>query len=245
MAPGADGSPVYIRAVSEPLPPGEVVLWEGKPEFRSLLREAFHVRALVIYFGVLALVPVYMAWGGAAPAGIPVVAQVAWLAFLAAVIVGMAALMAWFTVRTTEYAITDRRIVLRIGVALPAIINIPLEKVGGLWQRVHGDGTGDIALEPRGTRSIGYLFLWPHARPWKVGTPEPMLRSVPEVAEVGALLRDAVTRIGALDRGAEDPTPVAWDLTGEADDPVGGGIHMPQPPRRPATGMLQRPESLA
>jgi hypothetical protein len=228
MAAGGEGAVTYIRGIAEPLPPGEVLLWQGKPEFRSLLREAFHIRALLLYFGILALVPVYMAWGGAAAPGVPVLAQVAWLLLLAGIIGGMAALFALYTMRTTIYAVTDRRVILRIGVALPAVINMPLDKVGGVWQRKHRDGTGDLALSPRGTRGIGYLLLWPHARPWKVGTPEPMFRSISEVDRVGELLKEAVLALGALDRPVGEPSPVAWDLTGEADDPCGGH----QPPSR-------------
>jgi hypothetical protein len=213
-----------IDGIAEPLPPGERLLWQGRPALGSLLREAFHVRVLAVYFVALALAPVVMSWGGAAPTGIPVAAQVAWLLLLGGAAVGLMVLMAWLTARSTIYAITSRRVVMRIGVALPAVLNLPLTKVGGLWQRVHGDGTGDLALTPRETRSIGYLFLWPHARPWRVASPEPMLRSIPGVENVGAILRDAVLAGGALERPEGAPSPVAWDLTGEADDPCGGHL---------------------
>lgn len=239
---GVDGV-ARIKGIAEPLPPGETLLWQGRPEFRSLLREAFHVRALLVYFGVLALVPVYLAWSGNAPGGVPVAAQAAWLLVLGGLLGGIAALLALLTVRTTIYAVTDRRVVFRIGIALPAVINMPLDKVGGLWVRRHRDGTGDIALTPRGTRGIGYILLWPHARPWKLSTPEPMLRSLPDHERVGELLREAVLAMGALDRPVGEPSPVAWDLTGEADDPCGGH----QPPARTHTpeGGLTPSESAA
>lgn len=239
---GGDGAR-WIQGIAEPLPEGESLLWQGRPEFRSLLREAFHVRALLVYFGLLALVPVYLAWSGNAPAGIPVTAQAAWLVVLGGLLVGLAALLALLTVRTTVYAVTDRRVIFRIGIALPAIINLPLDKVGGLWVRRHGDGTGDIALTPRGTRGIGYILLWPHARPWKLGTPEPMFRSLAEVDRVGELLREAVLAVGALDRPVGEPSPVAWDLTGEADDPCGG--HQPMARRMTPEGGRTRSESAA
>jgi hypothetical protein len=38
---------------------------------------------------------------------------------------------------------------------------------------------------------IGYLNLWPHARPWRMKHPEPMLRSVPDAAAVARLLVEA------------------------------------------------------
>lgn len=239
---GGDGA-TRIEGIGEPLPEGETLLWQGRPEFRSILREAFHVRALLVYFGLLAMVPVYLAWSGSAPSGIPVAAQVAWLVVLGGLLVGIAALLALLTVRTTVYAVTDRRVIFKIGIALPAIINMPMDKVGGLWVRRHRDGTGDIALTPRGTRGIGYILLWPHARPWKLSTPEPMFRSLPDVERVGELLREAVLAVGALDRPVGEPSPVAWDLTGEADDPCGGH----QPPARLMTpdGGRTRAESAA
>ena len=241
MAPGEGAT--WIRGIAEPLPQGESLLWQGKPEFRSLLREAFHVRALLIYFGLLALIPVYLAWSGNGPTGIPVAAQAVWLLVLGVLLVGIASLLALLTVRTTIYAVTDRRVIFRIGIALPAVINMPLDKVGGLWVRRHRDGTGDIALTPRGTRGIGYILLWPHARPWKLSTPEPMFRSLPDADRVGELLREAVLAVGALDKPVGEPSPVAWDLTGEADDPCGGH----QPPGRVlgSEGGLTRSESAA
>ena len=44
------------RAVSglpEPLPAGERMIWQGKPDWRALALRAFHVRKVAIYFGVL------------------------------------------------------------------------------------------------------------------------------------------------------------------------------------------------
>jgi len=216
-----------IRGIPEPLPAGERLLWEGGPEFGPLLREAFHVRALLAYFAVLALFPFL----GSGDGGIPPLAQATWILLLGGVMVGLAALMARLTVRTTTYAITDRRVVLRIGIALSAVVNVPLDKIGEVGLRQGKGGVGDIALSLRNTRSIGYLFLWPHARPWRVGAPEPMMRGVADAASVGALLRDAV--LARVAEVGEDSalSPVAWDLTGEVDDPTGG--HSPPPQRSP------------
>ena len=37
-------------------------------------------------------------------------------------------------------------------------------------------------------RKIAYAKLWPHARPWRLGSAEPMLRDLPDAAVVGPLL---------------------------------------------------------
>ena len=105
---------------------------------------------------------------------------------------------------------------------------MPLDKVGGLWVRRHKDGTGDIALTPGRPGGSDISSSGPTPRPWKLSTPEPMFRSLPDVDQVGDLLREAVLALGALDQPVGEPSPVAWDLTGEADDPCGGH----QPPTR-------------
>ena len=59
---------------------------------------------VLVYFGVLALVPVYLAWSGNGPSGIPVAAQAVWLLVLGGLLVGITSLLALLTVRTTIYA---------------------------------------------------------------------------------------------------------------------------------------------
>ena len=39
----------------EKLPQGEVILWQGSPNWVSLAVEAFHLRALGIYFSIMLL----------------------------------------------------------------------------------------------------------------------------------------------------------------------------------------------
>ena len=40
-----------IRGLPGPLPEGETILWQGAPDWRVLAVQAFHVRAVAIYFG--------------------------------------------------------------------------------------------------------------------------------------------------------------------------------------------------
>jgi hypothetical protein len=54
-----------------------------------------------------------------------------------------------------------------------------------------GNGTGDITLALAGDDKIGFAHLWPHARPWRLAHPEPMLRCVPHAKEVGQILSRA------------------------------------------------------
>jgi len=164
------------------LPAGETMLWQGKPDWKRLAIAAFHVRPVAIYFAVLA------AWGAASGGSL---VGVAITLGLGAVAVGVLALMAWYSAHTTVYTLTDRRLVLRIGMAVSTCINLPLTQVGAADLRLFADGSGDIALRTNDRMPLGFAMLWPHARPWTIVRPQPMLRAVPDVRKVSALLARA------------------------------------------------------
>lgn len=183
-----------IRGIDEPLPEGEHLLWQGRPDARALTRHVFRVRVWIAYFAVLALLSFVAAPG--AP-----LARAAWLLVLGGLLVGGIALYARATARTSVYAITDQRVVMGIGVALPAVFNLPYSRIADAAVRENADGSGDIAFELRGSGRIGFIYLWPHVRPWRFREPQPMLRGVAEVQEVGAVLKEALLAAG-VDRGA-------------------------------------------
>ena len=156
-----DSEPVHgLPAV---LPPGEKLLWQGSPQWRSLALNAYRVRALTIYFTVIvAARGVYLIAGGAtvgeALAGCvgPAAFSLVGLALLA----GIAALAA----RSTVYTLTDRRVVIRQGIALSSALNLPFTVLRSANLRERGDGTGDIALSLIPGQRVSYLWLWPHVR---------------------------------------------------------------------------------
>lgn len=179
----------YANGLPGPLPAGETILWQGAPDWRALARDAFHVRGVALYFAALAAVA--LASGAPTGALMTVAAGAAGVTLLH--------LLAWLTARATIYTLTERRIVFRIGAALPKCINLPLGVIGAVDATVRADGTGDLPLHVAGAQRIGYLGLWPHARPWRLAVPQPMLRSVPDAAGVGALI--ARTCLGAQPDG--------------------------------------------
>lgn len=175
----------------EHLPPGETVLWQGAPDWRSLAVRAFHVRKMAVYCGVL------LVWrlGIEITSGHSLATTALGLAYMLPLLVagiGLPLLLAWLYARATIYTITSRRVVMRIGVALPLTLNLPFTIIGTAGLRRFADGTGDLPLALRGTGKVSYLHLWPHARPWRVGRPEPMLRCVPDAARVAGLLAEAM-----------------------------------------------------
>jgi hypothetical protein len=182
-----------VRGLPDELPKGERMLWQGSPDWRGVARRAFHWRGVAIYF--LAL----LAWrvgsglteGESATAALTSASALMPLAALClAILVALAVL----TARSAIYTITDRRVVLRIGIALSMTINLPYRQVDGATLRRHADGTGDIALDIAKDARLAFLMLWPHVRPWRLRNPQPMLRSIPQPDRVARLLGEALAR---------------------------------------------------
>lgn len=188
------------RGLPGPLPAGESILWQGAPSARAFAREALHERLIVRYFLAAAFFVAGVAWSrGRSPAEVAVSLGLTAGACLA--VVGFIRCYAALAARTTVYTLTTRRIVMRLGVAWPITVNLPHAEIAGAAFRADADGTGDIPVALGGTGRIAYFHLWPHARPWRVARPEPMLRAVPEVAQVAAILARSLGS-GPLGRAA-------------------------------------------
>ena len=170
-----------VRGLPGFLPKDEEILWQGTPDWKRLAVSALHVRKVAVYFMVLAVLGMVSgSWTGVlATIGIGIAG------------IGILALIAWGTARSTVYTLTNRRVVLRIGIALPKCINVPLSLIKSADLNINADGTGDIPLTLNGEQRLGYLQLWPHARAWKLAVPQPMLRAVPDAQKVATLLARA------------------------------------------------------
>jgi len=175
----------------EPLPRGESVVWIGRPDWRGLALRAFHVRAVAIYFGLLA---VWRIASGIADGETALAASMAalWVVVPGGLACGVLALLAWLSAWSSRYIITSRRVIMQFGVALPMTLNIPFSVIESAALKAYGDGTGDIPLATNGPDRVAYLLLWPHARPWRAARAEPMLRSIPDATRVAEILSRAL-----------------------------------------------------
>lgn len=185
-----------------PLPEGETILWQGSPKAAAVVRSVLHLRMWLVYFAAIGLVVAGQAWNagrgpGPETVATSLIAVAAAATLLVALIWGFALLVG----RTTRYTITSRRIVMRIGVALPMTLNLPFAIIESADLRLRSDGTGDLPISLSGRGRIGYIHLWPHARPWHLSHPQPMLRCVPEAGQVAAVLARALGG-GPLGRAA-------------------------------------------
>ena len=196
-----------VRGLPGHLPDGEFIVWQGSPAWAPLARRAFHTHLVAGYFALL------IVWAGLNLATGHTTAATALrgIAVTTGVGVGAVALLAvlgWLAARATIYTITNRRVVLRFGVALPKCVNLPFAQIASAGLQLHADGTGDLPLACKETR-LGFIHLWPNVRPWRVGTPEPMLRAVPEPEHVARLLADALAAAVPGRREAFDASPSA------------------------------------
>jgi len=227
------------HGLPEPLPPGERLLWQGGPHGPTLAREALHWRKLALYFAVLLgwrAANVLVDGGSVLQASV----AVAWLLPLAALAVGIALTLAWLITRTTVYTLTDRRIVMRVGIVLSLSFNIPYRQIAAAAWRRGPDGRGDIVLTLSPGNRIAWLHLWPHARPWQLRQPQPMLRALPQVEQVGALLAEALRASAGLQAVPAVAGPEAVPVAPAA--PVAPSLPrgMPASVEAPAAG-AQRP----
>ncbi len=177
------------------LPAGETVLWQGRPNWPTLMRKVMHIDLLAMYFAAL------LGWRlvSAHYAGASLQEALRYFAVSASIslaAIGVLALIAWGIGRTTTYVLTSRRLLLRFGVALPVTLNIPLKDVTSASVRPLKGGRGDVALQVLPGTRLAYLVLWPHARPWHLSSPEPMLRAIDDVETVSRLLATSLKTAG-------------------------------------------------
>lgn len=174
-----------VRGLPEELPEDENIIWQGAPDWKRMVTSALHIRLTVIYFLVIFAIAIFRGDMGTAIA----------MVGLGAIATGLFMLFAWGVARTTVYTLTNKRIVLRIGVALNKCINLPLSEMEAANLKLVDGDYGNIALSLKGMPRLGYLMLWPHARSLRFVRPQPMLRAIPDAQKVAGLLLEATENI--------------------------------------------------
>ncbi|MBM4225664.1 MAG: PH domain-containing protein, partial [Gammaproteobacteria bacterium] len=117
-----------VRGLPSALPAGEYILWQGAPDWRSLALNAYRIRHLAVYFGVIvAARGLYLAANGSTvlEALRGCIGPAIFSLICLAIVTGIAVLAA----RSSWYTITTRRVVIRQGVALASTINLPFKAI--------------------------------------------------------------------------------------------------------------------
>ncbi|MDE8348919.1 MAG: photosynthetic complex putative assembly protein PuhB [Acidocella sp.] len=171
----------------EKLPAGEQILWQGAPNWRSLARRAFRINIVGIYFAALIIWRIGGSLIAGHTTGYALTSGLSSIA-LGTTVIGIFCMLSWLMTRSTTYTITNRRVVITYGIALPKSVNLPFSRIDAADYRLHAESTGDIALKlPPATR-LSYLLLWPHVHSGSGGNTEPVLRCIEKPAQVAEIL---------------------------------------------------------
>lgn len=178
-----------VKGLPEPLPEGEKMLWQGRPDWLALSKDALRVHWVLGYFVFLA------AWRFVSlidivPLGQALFATIPML-IMGLVAAGILAFFATMMARLTVYTVTDARVVMRIGVLLTLTLNLPYRQIANAMLDLHKNGTGTIAFETTDKTKLSYLVLWPHMRPWHLARTQPALRCIPDAQHIADLIADA------------------------------------------------------
>ena len=197
--------------LTQPLPAGETLLWQGKPDPRELTRTVFRLRAVTWYCAAVALAILVAGIVAGRPVG-QAVALATLILPVALVAIGLLRLVGWATARATTYTLTSRRVILHIGVAYEMTVSIPLSAITDARLRRGRGDHGEIALAVKDDGGTSYIALWPHARFGRFIKPQPMLRGIDDVDAVRDTLADALVMFnagGRVRRVAPIETPAA------------------------------------
>ena len=192
------------------IPAGERVLWFGRPEATNLWRRAYRADWVGAWFAAMTL---WNLIGVSQSDGVfaGFVSAVRTLGVGAAAL-ALLSLLAMLSARTTLYVVTERRVVVKTGVALPMFINVPFKQVASAHLRTFADGSGDVTLGLSHEQRIPYLALWPSARPLRFSSPEPALRGIANARDVAETVGRALAQASA----SASPSTIAPAALGDA-----------------------------
>jgi len=201
------------------LPEGETLVWQGRPTVAAMARRVFFIPHLALYFGLLiAGHAVYRLMEGVSAA--QVMGTFVWQAGLAATVLVLLAWLARSYAASVMYTLTSERLVIRSGVALPMMVNIPIEQITAADMRVYRDGTGDIVLTPIADRKLHWVLLWPNVSAWYSRPIRPLLRGLAEPDRAADAFAAVASQHYQVTAGEQVAVPVRVH-TGGAAVPVG------------------------
>ena len=178
-----------IRGLPERPPEGEVILWQGQPNWLRLSVDSLNVWWVLGYFiflfvwrfiSVSDLMPIYQA----------VLVSLPFLA-LGLIVTLLLMLVGFIQANATVYTITNKRVVMRIGAALTVTLNLPFTEIENAAIASSSKNFGSIVIDTKQNSKFSFLVLWPHARAWHFKKPQPSLRCIPDAEKVAEILSNA------------------------------------------------------
>ena len=208
-----------VEGLPEHLPEGETMVWQGRPTAAAMGKRVFFIRHLTLYFGLLiAGHTVYRLMEGVSAA--QVMGTLVWQAGLAATVLVLLTWLARAYAKSILYTLTSERLVIRSGVALPMMANIPIEQITAADMRVYRDGTGDILLKPDQDRKLYWVLLWPNVSAWYSRPVRPLLRGLEDPQRAADAFASVASQHYQVTAGEQTAVPVRVHTGG---DPLPAG----------------------
>jgi hypothetical protein len=199
-----------IPGLPAQLPKGERIIWQGSPSVSVVMRRLLRSRGVAVYFALAAIWSVALSINNGEALGMLA-------ARLTLIILGAAALFALMTLyargvaKTSLYTITNKRVVMRIGVALSATFNLPFKQIAGADFREGKNGAGDIALTLKSGHGLSSAVFFPHQRGGLWRKLSPQLICLNDARGVAALLAVQLQAYAALNADQTAADAVALD----------------------------------
>lgn len=206
-----------------PLPKGEYIVWQGIPDWVNLAQQTFHIGFVATYFAALAIWRVFTVFDAGGSLG-DAIFNAGLLIMAGGVTLALLCLISWVMAQSTIYTITNKRLVLRFGEAFPKSIDIPFKTVVAVALKRKSKGRGNISISLKAGNRAPYFVLWPHVRPFRLKSPEPMLRALPDVDSVADVLGEHL-------RAAARDEVVASDTRAQMEVPPTQGPSVTDEPR--------------
>ena len=170
------------RGFPEPLPKNENLIWQGSPDFWFIAKRVFYVKQIAFYFALIIFVALGLNFGKLSQTELTLNFLLNFSLALTAMllILGLSFLIS----STAVYSLTNKRLVMRIGVVLTVTLNIPFNKIEAAELKKYPDGSGDISIKLASGNKIAYPHLWPHCRGWFFSDPRPRLTGLKKVENV-------------------------------------------------------------
>jgi hypothetical protein len=144
-----------IRGLPERPPEGEVILWQGQPNWLRLSIDSLNVWWVLGYFiflfvwrfiSVSDLMPIYQA----------VLVSLPFLA-LALIVTLLLMLVGYIQANATVYTITNKRVVMRIGAALTVTLNLPFTEIENAAIASGSKDFGTIVIDTKQTTKFSFF----------------------------------------------------------------------------------------
>ena len=178
-----------IRGLPERPPEGEVILWQGQPNWLRLTVDSLNLWWVLAYF-IFLFVWRFISVSDLMPIDQALLVSFPFLA-LALIVALLLLLVGFIQAKATVYTITNKRIVMRIGAALTLTLNLPFTEIENAAIASSSKNFGSIAIDTKRDNKFSFLVLWPHVRAWHFKKPQPSLRCIPNATEVAEILANA------------------------------------------------------